>query len=305
MATIFQTTFSNAFSWKKMYQFWLLKFVPKGPINSIRALVQIMAWRRSGDKPLFEPMMVSLLTHICVTWPQWVKTEAMAPSESAARDSWCPAGTRRALQWSHNERHGVSVTGVLIVCWTVYSGADQIKHQSSVSLAFVRGIHRSPVDSPHKGPVTRRKYPFDDVIMWSHRFSWAAVKRKLVPKGPIDNFRFRQWLDTEQATSRYLNRWWQSSTTLYGVTKDVWFFGLQQTFSIGYIFSGLAGSCDTSDAWELGCTSFPNYLEMSRWLSKRLLNIKNNVASRHLKISQICHIFFWCSRCLYKHTVCW
>ena len=49
-----------------------LKFVPKGPINNIPALVQIMAWRRSGDKPLSEPMMVSLPTHICVTRPQWV-----------------------------------------------------------------------------------------------------------------------------------------------------------------------------------------------------------------------------------------
>ena len=51
-----------------------LKFVPKGPINNIPALVQIMAWRRPGDKPLPEPMMVSLPTHICVTRPQWVKT---------------------------------------------------------------------------------------------------------------------------------------------------------------------------------------------------------------------------------------
>ena len=50
-----------------------LKFVPKGPINNIPALVQIMAWRRPGDKPLSEPMMVSLLMHICVTRPQWVK----------------------------------------------------------------------------------------------------------------------------------------------------------------------------------------------------------------------------------------
>ena len=41
-----------------------LKFVPKGPINNIPALVQIMAWRRSGNKPLSEPMMVSLLTHV-------------------------------------------------------------------------------------------------------------------------------------------------------------------------------------------------------------------------------------------------
>ena len=51
-----------------------LKFVPKGPINNIPALVQIMAWRRPGDKPLSEPMTVSLPTHICVTRPQWVNT---------------------------------------------------------------------------------------------------------------------------------------------------------------------------------------------------------------------------------------
>ena len=44
-----------------------LKFVPKGPINNDPALVQIMAWRRSGDMPLSEPMMVSLLMHICFT----------------------------------------------------------------------------------------------------------------------------------------------------------------------------------------------------------------------------------------------
>ena len=50
-----------------------LKFVPKGPINNISALVQIMAWRRPGDKPLSEPMLVSLPTHICVARPQWVK----------------------------------------------------------------------------------------------------------------------------------------------------------------------------------------------------------------------------------------
>ena len=50
-----------------------LKFVPKGPINNNPALVQIMAWRRSGDKPLSEQMMVSLPTHICFTRPQWDK----------------------------------------------------------------------------------------------------------------------------------------------------------------------------------------------------------------------------------------
>ena len=49
-----------------------LKFVPQGPINNIPALVQIMAWRRPGDKPLSGPMVVRLPTHRCVTRPQWV-----------------------------------------------------------------------------------------------------------------------------------------------------------------------------------------------------------------------------------------
>ena len=54
-----------------------LKFVPKGLINNIPALVPIMAWRRPGDKPLYEPMMVRSLTHICVTQPQWVNTKPL------------------------------------------------------------------------------------------------------------------------------------------------------------------------------------------------------------------------------------
>ena len=65
MDAISQTTFSLKIS---------LKFVPKVWMNNIPALVQIMAWRRPGDEPLSEPMMVSLLTHICITWPQWVKS---------------------------------------------------------------------------------------------------------------------------------------------------------------------------------------------------------------------------------------
>ena len=57
------------------------------------------------------------------------------------------------------------ISGVSSVCPTVCSRADQRKYQSSASLAFVRGIHRWPVDSSHKGPVTRKIFPFDDVFM--------------------------------------------------------------------------------------------------------------------------------------------
>ena len=65
-----------------------LKFVPKGPIINIPALVQIMAWRRSGDKPLSEPMMVSLPTHICVTRPQWVNKQEQCIVIHAGYKQW-------------------------------------------------------------------------------------------------------------------------------------------------------------------------------------------------------------------------
>ena len=65
MATMLQTTFSNAFSWTN--------FVPKGSIDHIPALFQIMVWHRPGNKPLSEPMMINLPTYVCVTRSQWVK----------------------------------------------------------------------------------------------------------------------------------------------------------------------------------------------------------------------------------------
>ena len=64
------------------------------------------------------------------------------------------------------------ITSLTVVYSNVYSDADQRKHQSSASLAFVRGIHRGPVNSPHKGPVTRQMFPFDDVIM--EKLAWST-----------------------------------------------------------------------------------------------------------------------------------
>ena len=62
-----------------------LKFVPKGPINNIPTMVQIMAWRRPGDKPSSRPMMVSLPMHICVARPQWVNSLALGRCGSNIR----------------------------------------------------------------------------------------------------------------------------------------------------------------------------------------------------------------------------
>ena len=66
------------------------------------------------------------------------------------------------------------ITSLTIVYSTVYSSVNQRKHQSSASLAFVWGIHRWPVNSPHKWPVTRKIFPFDDVIMCTQLWCWYS-----------------------------------------------------------------------------------------------------------------------------------
>ena len=83
---------------------------------------------------------------------------------------------------------GSQITSLTIVYSTVYSGADQRKYQSFASLAFVRGIYRWAVNSPHKWPVTRNILPFDDVIMlgWGIREGTLAVEQNNTPVGEIN-----------------------------------------------------------------------------------------------------------------------
>ena len=108
-----------------------LKFDPKAAINNSPSLVQIMAWRRPGDKSLYEPMMVTLLMHIYVNWPQWVNCTVAVIILPTVHYTDVIMGAMAS-----------QITSLTIVYSTIYSGADQGKHQSSVSLAFVWGIHR-------------------------------------------------------------------------------------------------------------------------------------------------------------------
>ena len=84
-----------------------------------------------------------------------------------------------AMAWHYNDFImrviASQITSLSIVCSSLYSGAGQRKFQSSASLAFVRGIHRWPVNSPHKWPVTRKMFPFDDVIKAQLAIIWTAV----------------------------------------------------------------------------------------------------------------------------------
>ena len=88
-------------------------------------------------------------------------------------------------------------TSLINVYSTVYSAADQRKHHSSASLAFLRGIHRGLVNSPHKGPVTRKMFPLGDVIMQHDcsRASEATLKKVHVLMGPCQTTtrQFKTW----------------------------------------------------------------------------------------------------------------
>ena len=108
------------------------------------------------------------------------------------------------------------ITSLTIVYSTVYSGADQRKHQRSASLAFVRGIHQRPVNSLHKGPVTRKMSPFEDVIMASKPRTSIIAVNQILTKVPLksstdtvgywSSIENRRWL-----TVRFSNGW----TTLF------------------------------------------------------------------------------------------
>ena len=97
------------------------------------------------------------------SWQRCVNAFQLSPCISAAL-VYVIQNTN-ALQWRNNRSMASQITSLTTVHSTVYSGADEGKHQSSVSLAFVWGIHRWPVNSPHKWPVTRKRFPFNDVIM--------------------------------------------------------------------------------------------------------------------------------------------
>ena len=98
------------------------------------------------------------------------------------------------------------ITSLMIVYSTVYSGADQSKHQSSASLAFVWGIHRGPVNSPHKWPVTRKMFPFDDVIM----NLWYCKHRS----HPIDKVRYANKNKQYVVINRCVSKFWSITISI-------------------------------------------------------------------------------------------
>ena len=113
------------------------------------------------------------------------------------------------------------ITSFTIAYSSIYSGTDQRKHQSSASLAFVRGIHLWPVNSPDKGPVTRKMFPFDDIIMKNFIYrpaiwGWCAADSSL--KWPSSYFASSTPLRSIKSFNRSSCNWGHFNGIIYSKT---------------------------------------------------------------------------------------
>ena len=98
------------------------------------------------------------------------------------------------------------ITSLTVVYSIVYSGVNQRKHQSSASLAFVREIHRGPVNFPHKWPVTRNMFPFDDVIMMM-LISRVLTLIKMISSEHTRHHNMLSWNRFEHKIFRWRSLW--------------------------------------------------------------------------------------------------
>ena len=175
-----------------------LKFVPKVRINNIPALVQIMAWRRSGDKPLSEPMMVSLLTHICVIRPQWVNSLAPGRFQFNFRQvifklilvngGW-GISYEIALRWMPLDFADDKSTLVQVMTWCLQATSHYLSQCWPRSLLPYGVIRPQWVDSspPDKMAAVLADNIFKCIFLNENDRIPIPISLKLIPMSPIDN----------------------------------------------------------------------------------------------------------------------
>ena len=175
---IFKSIFLNENAWILITI--LLKFVHRGPINNIPALVQIMAWRRPGDKPLSGPMMVRLPTHICVTRPQWIN--AKTPQRWTQGVARIPlAGFSCHLSAGFTDMNPTP-RGLFAIEYVFTSSSSSTLYQYQLLYNSMR-LNRLKLrlNGPHF---------VDDIskFIFLHRnfCQFIEISQKFVPKGPVD-----------------------------------------------------------------------------------------------------------------------
>ena len=126
---------------------------------------QSQGWQFTGEqihRSFFKSWLNCAWTYVCINEGKMLCFVPLMSNE-------------KAVGWYHYDdvimtMLASQITSLTVVYSIVYSGVNQRKHQSSASLAFLREIHRGPMNFPHKWPVTRKMFPFDDVIMIKEEF---------------------------------------------------------------------------------------------------------------------------------------
>ena len=171
----FKCIFLNENAWTSLKI--SLKFVPKVRINNIPALVQIMAWRRPGDKPLSEPMMVNLLTHIGVTRPQWAKWVAMQQSGHTQGVLECTKNSQKYFSLSVIMINVVKVNSKAVILALVeahVSFLDMWCHKETQIWVNIRS---------YNGSLPEGTKPLSDAMSTYHQhcsvaFNWERFHKK-------------------------------------------------------------------------------------------------------------------------------
>ena len=168
------------------------------------------------------------------------------------------------------------ITSLTIIYSIVYLGADQRKHQSSALLVFVRGIHRSPVNSPYKGLVTRKMFPFDDVIML-RTCSWCC--------GDDYDWIFdvpQQRISTVSSNSRHILSMCRKTKITYMLYVSHWLNSYLVTYDLTQIQKHEPRTTYTRSILSNGKTQTMNYLYLHyRQVSNISLTLLGNKIVDH------------------------
>ena len=152
---------NNAFNWGinliRNQRFLSRKYFAR----EIKWGITLLGWLRMKNP--------SIVTEMLYSWVTWYHSQC-----SCKYSQWTPYNSSMRVKYGVQNQHYNDIimgampyqtTSLTIVYLTVYTGTGERKHQSSASLAFVRGIRQWPVNSPHKGPVMQKMFPCDDIIM--------------------------------------------------------------------------------------------------------------------------------------------
>ena len=183
------------------------------------------------------------------------------------------------------------ITSLTIVYSAVYSGADQRKHQSSASLAFVWEIHRGPVNSPHKGSVTRKMIPFDDVIMllWFARDHFCHVNQRFLQ---LDLHNWQSHLCPRVKEAGGLQVSWECEQLIAYCSDVILSAMASQITSVSIVCSTIRSGTDHRKQRSSASLAFGKGMNFFHLMTSSIRNLTTTTHSQHVCAAYIIFIHY-------------